>query len=193
MGVETYARSQNFFERFRLHSLIRDFAKSAPVPSVSDRTIHWLVRKTLEHHQINSRNLRIIHRPKEREERKVAGDGQILVIDRPRASRRIARAEITNLFARHAEWLLAMELDRARSGKSALPPLINLKEWHIFCLELRKHPPKWGLDIRQSDQVHLEEVYGGNKIEWDKRIKELRKPRKKQRKVNRFAITKLPY
>lgn len=161
MQVQTYQMSQNYFERWRMHRLIREIVSSDPDISVEDRRITWLVTKVIEHHETNSLKFCAIPHPKDKKQGKVDRHGRIISPPAARALRHIPRAEIAHIFATHGEWFLAQSL--LETGE----PLVNLEEWHRFCMAVRREPKKWGLARMDGKELTLDR-FGGDR--WEQKL-----------------------
>lgn len=172
--------SEKYLERWRIYHLVKELIESPGAPPIEDRTIHWLVAGAREKYLISNANRRHISATKEDEHH--LG---------PRNMRHLSRAECESPFAEHSEWLLAQML----ASNDARHRLLDMDEWLAYCRtakrwrkNAKRHHVAWGgnedSDCEETviDQ-HTLTKYGGTSGDWENKLTNLVKRRKKKQKV----------
>ncbi|KAJ7596515.1 hypothetical protein C8J56DRAFT_882250 [Mycena floridula] len=156
MSVHTHKLSQKYLEQWRMHRLFEYItAPAKKPPPVSQRSIDWLVTKTIEYHATEV-NYRLIYDPED------PNRGQSGNLRRPR---KISRTEVVRIFARHSAWFLAQQL--APKNDSARY-IVNMHDWYTFCKKVHSEPVVWGLKGKPRD-IDLCE-FGGGASYWSRKI-----------------------
>ncbi|THU92103.1 hypothetical protein K435DRAFT_216770 [Dendrothele bispora CBS 962.96] len=184
LDVQTYAKSRNFFERFRLLAFLKTLldestAPCAP-PPLEDRTMSWLAEYMLLYHRTQTK----YHRHLPKLTFSSSNDGGNLKYNdsdmdsegntsRPRYPRHISTSEVYSILATHAEWLLAAQL----ATSDIRHHYMNLVDLYIFCRKVagvrgkdglgfvslrekarrRKPDLKWGWGMEYRDPFEREE------------------------------------
>ncbi|KAJ7047194.1 hypothetical protein C8F04DRAFT_222698 [Mycena alexandri] len=164
----TYCLSHNFFQRYRLVSLITEIMQKYRYPPNSAR-VDMLVTGYLMKHKEEGLSHAVIF----------AEDGA--VPENP-LLRHVSKAEVREIFAAHSGWLLAFYL------KSPTCPL-DIREWCAFVLEVRRakrHPKAkdwsrtheddeiWASDPDEAAASNEAAIakslakFGGTAAEWEK-------------------------
>ncbi|KAG6813797.1 hypothetical protein H0H92_007209 [Tricholoma furcatifolium] len=155
LSASLFDSSRNFLLRYRLWALIENLVQDSHVTSLENRTIDWLIK------QYKSRLQRYSF-----------------------AHRHVSRAEITGIFAAHADWVLAQHL----ATTSTRVKKLNVQQWISFCTQVkaarvqahRSHLPAcfgWGLPNNGMitddilDLSHFGVLRGG----WAKKIQNVKK------------------
>jgi hypothetical protein len=176
LDVETFERSQNFLERYRLWALIDDIiATDSRKTPIESRTIDWLVDSYLAHFRKRDLHKRLIFDARDED---VDEEGNTT---KRRHRRHIPRAEIVGLFAAHAEWILAQHLATTSSAVRKL----DIPSWISFCKRVKSARKaaksegiRWGLaydvgsnqDDGSDSDIDLS-PFGQTREFWNKRIK----------------------
>ncbi|KAI3614875.1 hypothetical protein WG66_016817 [Moniliophthora roreri] len=187
LDVETYSRSRNYLERWRLYAFLRREIARQNNPPVEARTIKWIIDSMLEHHRQVSLRRRIIFDPED-------SDMEDSVTGTTKSTRHlchVSRHECTGILARHAEWLLAQQITTNASHHH----IVNLRSLYKFCQKMKEVKRRkrrlgdrtWGMEYKvrpsDNDKESLDEVdltRFGPGADWDERIKRycLQKPTK---------------
>ncbi|KIJ21745.1 hypothetical protein PAXINDRAFT_5887 [Paxillus involutus ATCC 200175] len=127
MDVDTYSRSENYFWRWRLVTLMEKIAKKYSYIPVGRQTPDWFVTKYLTDFAC----------PQEDVHRRLIFDEDDSDVDEegntktPRQLLKPHRSEVLGLFAAHAEWFVT-------NGEVRRKKLFNFKSWDQFRKQARK-------------------------------------------------------
>lgn len=124
LNVQTFQKSRQFINRYRLRALIIELCENDPDDTpVHKRNIDYLIKRYLAE-----------MRPRDHD-----GDRRIVaavnlasfIASEPRHLRHVSRSEIRSRFAEHAEWLLANQI----ASSSPTSKLVDIPQWISFCKE----------------------------------------------------------
>ena len=187
--------------RYRLWALIKKIIKTDEnATPIHERTIPWLVERTLEVLQSDEPEFRglVTGYGDDEEHNEVSSEDEGETINRPYRARRIPRSEVKGIYASQAEWLLAQQL--APNHKNFWK--VNMKEWVKFCRHIQiarkeaaRHGARWGMPfgVTQVRDIPLAErlsQYGENAKFWEGKLRNLEASwLSVEKKVSRLIIT----
>lgn len=166
LDIDTQIRSENFFLRYRLLSLIEAIIASDPKTGPEDRTIDYFINQYISKFAAGYSRIREHQRLiYDSDDSDVDSDGNT---KKKRHLRTVHRADVRGIFASQAEWILkdqvflrlllfrsnALENDMLSNFKLERKGryLLNISKWTQFCKEVkinrrdaRENGRRWGL------------------------------------------------
>ncbi|KAL0070952.1 hypothetical protein AAF712_002173 [Marasmius tenuissimus] len=194
LDVQTYERSRNFLERWRLHEFISQTVKSLgkDVPPIERRNVQWLINAMRKRYNRDSQHTRIIFLPEDSDiEEPETGKTK-----KPRKPCHLSRSECADILATHGEWLISQQIDSARPTRARW--FVDLQNLWKFCKEAkekkkrkkarartgerswgREYVARGGTETENFDKIDLERF--GRSREQIETIFKTPKPNKKRR------------
>ncbi|KXN86909.1 hypothetical protein AN958_09504, partial [Leucoagaricus sp. SymC.cos] len=175
LDVRTMELSRNFIERYTIRRLIHQLIDGSDTP-ITGRNLDWLVNQYFAQVIPLDKNIRYIYNPNAAGI--VLNSRGALKLKKPRNSRHVHKAEIRNVFARHAEWILA---DHIASHMSPQARYLDIRQWYQF-VEQVKIVENWEKARTSGDwslatvKVSVESVahdltkFGGTRDDWRRRL-----------------------
>ncbi|KAL0580776.1 hypothetical protein V5O48_001241 [Marasmius crinis-equi] len=159
LDVQTYEKSRNYIERWRLHAFVAQTIKSQgrDAPPLEQRKVKWIIDEMRERYNSDSAHRRIIFNPDGSD----VEDAETGRTKRARKPCRLSRFECADILATHGEWFIAQQI----AGTGTSSQLVNVLDLWNFCkkakaVKRRKRGPagerSWGREYIEEGEEETE-------------------------------------